>query len=348
VKHPRTPAPRRPISAFTLIELLVVIAIIALLISILLPALGRARLLGKMTRETAALKQQLTAYHIYTMEYKDRTLPATPHWTWVHNSNRFTMHPADAFEQPAYLWHSIAKIWTWHFLSATNYKPFDGVQVDKATFEDFINRSKNPTGVSGHFRDYGASTFHAALAYHPSFGYNGVYIGGAYTHGAFRATGGDGTPRPNPYNAGGNFYLTSVARVHRPDTLMIFASSRGGDVSPGGTWSWGMNNPDQHIVRPGYFIVLPPRPHPTGRGSGNLSLGGGWTGWNNTATANNKFEDRFIPSTWGMVHPRYFQKAVTGMFDGHVRMQTLEALRDMRKWSNNARDPDWNFTPSLH
>jgi hypothetical protein len=51
------------------------------------------------------------------------------------------------------------------------------------------------------------------------------------------------------------------------------------------------------------------------------------------------------PSTWGMVHPRYFNRATKAMFDGHVEGQTIEQMRDMRKWSNYANRPDWNFTP---
>jgi len=31
------------------------------------------------------------------------------------------------------------------------------------------------------------------------------------------------------------------------------------------------------------------------------------------------------------------------MFDGHVESLRLEDLRDMRRWSNFADRPDWNF-----
>jgi prepilin-type N-terminal cleavage/methylation domain-containing protein len=57
--------------AFTLIELLVVVAIIALLISILLPSLNRAREEAKKVKCIANLKEIGIAMHMYFMEYKN-------------------------------------------------------------------------------------------------------------------------------------------------------------------------------------------------------------------------------------------------------------------------------------
>ena len=64
---------RRGRAAFTLVELLVVIGIIALLISILMPALGRARRLAQRTQCLAQLRQIGTAVQTYIAEHKGWT-----------------------------------------------------------------------------------------------------------------------------------------------------------------------------------------------------------------------------------------------------------------------------------
>lgn len=67
--------------AFTLIELLVVVAIIALLVSILLPALGNARRQAARTKCLSNLRQQTVAAQMYAQEFNDN-LPLAKNDIW--------------------------------------------------------------------------------------------------------------------------------------------------------------------------------------------------------------------------------------------------------------------------
>jgi len=61
-------------SAFTLVELLVVMAIIALLLAMLLPALGKARQLALTTKCLGNLRNMQVAHEIYMTEFNGRMI----------------------------------------------------------------------------------------------------------------------------------------------------------------------------------------------------------------------------------------------------------------------------------
>ena len=94
--------------SFTLIELLVVVAIIAVLVSILLPALSKARFQVQLVQCLSNMKQIATGLFAYEGEYNDK-LP-TEYWTGSR-------------------WRKISLITTWQI--ATHSGPWYNDLVDK-------------------------------------------------------------------------------------------------------------------------------------------------------------------------------------------------------------------------
>lgn len=90
-------ARHRSAPAFTLIELLVVVALIALLISILLPALGQARELARGTVCKANLQQVGVLVNAYTVDNEDRLFERRNWMRWISLPR---MGSADALTSP--------------------------------------------------------------------------------------------------------------------------------------------------------------------------------------------------------------------------------------------------------
>ncbi len=50
------------------------------------------------------------------------------------------------------------------------------------------------------------------------------------------------------------------------------------------------------------------------------------------------------PESFGFVHPRFEQRTVAAMLDGHAEGLNLRQIQDMRHWSNQADRPDWTLS----
>lgn len=334
---------------FTLIELLVVIAIIALLIGIILPALGSARATARATKEMALCNQMLLGWNVYSNIYKDTYIPGYMVWTWAHPHNgRVNMMPADPADQTKRMEGDVIKSWPWRFVSLTDF-PVDSIQADKSTTSMFRERSNTPTGGSGTNLYDDTQKFQYAIAKHPSFGYNSAYVGGHWGWGAFpngSANGDGGHPR----NRGGRFYVQRSDQVNKPNRLIVFGTGRERDVMTTGRSTCGYTGnvvpmtAGQATV-PGAAHISPPK---VGFPMGSTAIGG-------AAPAAWSASDSFDPSqpsmAWGNNDFRHDKKSIVGMVDGHVELKGVSDLRDMTRWSNYARQvgqtpaSQWNFEP---
>jgi prepilin-type N-terminal cleavage/methylation domain-containing protein len=338
--------PRR---GFTLIELLVVIAVIALLIGILLPALGRARETARAMTEMSSISQVAKVNAAYMYDFQDATIPVrvSKHWEWWQpcetEVNMFPPDPASPNQNR--LSRGTGRVWPWRMIGYSSTPVLGAWITSKSEYNTIFARGFNGrTNTENNKVEYPDTSYVGAVAHHPSFGINGVFVGGDTNHSAFKAHGrsrcGNETVLKgrNPRASGSLFYVEKSADVRFTSELITFAASRAGDVSGTGWHSNGAGPADGVATardgqRDGFYKVLPPTRIPTTEPEHGTAITMA-AGWN--VNAPDQFNKRLPPSHFGYLNARYFNKVATTHMDGHASRLEIRELRNMRYWDNFA------------
>lgn len=303
------PPTRRPL-AFTLIELLVVIAIIALLISILLPALGQARECVRGVRDAHAARELMVAYTMHADDHDGRLLVA---------------YPSDKMLEDAYARGDVARDFAG-----------DVLPIDIPAKREIVKRypwrliSYLDNNIEGLYQDprVAAAVFGAtdstlgdaitpyAISLYPSFGLNGFFVGGSDRDTKVLST-------PTYKKLFGEFWLTRMTQPRNPSHQLVFAGSRYLDTA--NILGAGVNTTVQ-----GFFEVRPPW---------EFEVKG--RQWDEEYDPNS--ETPGINS--GAVSLRYNSRTAIGVLDGHAEQLDWAELNDMRWWSDRAENADWSLKP---
>ncbi len=234
--------------AFTLIELLVVIAIIALLIGILLPAIGRARDTARGVICQTNIRQVATAGLLYAGDYRGRFPPIL--------GGQFVQDPENGRRNM--VWHDVNRIG--RYLPETAFQNVLPNNPDNATVGGGVLQCPNhPDGARSYSMNYWAASAaeHVPIMSGPQAGTLRVYRPGQLA--AAAATYRKGTPFNDDTNHASEIILFGEAwapyKSEQPldgiDTTWFAQGSIGSRELPGHRFGAGVGLPSNVFLGPG-------------------------------------------------------------------------------------------------
>jgi len=204
-------------SAFTLVELLVVVAIIALLLGILLPALGKAKQAARATVCASNIRQLAIANTVYSNDQNDYFVPGAA------DSRNYSQHNLNR----------------WHGTRDNETSPFDPTRGPLWPYFQQAQVKQCPE-----FKEFDAAGFETGNG---GYGYNNNYVGRDHDGYDFTPLGAKSVWF---HNAAQTVMFTDAA-FSQPPTKIIEYSFAEAPFN-----SWGQANPSIHFRHAGIANVV--------------------------------------------------------------------------------------------